>query len=80
VNCPHCDNLLVPYIYEEQSPLLFKLQKQGLIIWGGKEYRIGFPTYFCKRCEIHQYFTHAEIEKLSSKKSYAKKQKRRFAA
>ena len=80
MSCPHCHNLLVPYVYAEQNSLLFKLQAHGLIIWGGEEYSVGFPTYFCKYCEKHEYFTDAQIEKPAAKKSYAKKQKRRFAA
>lgn len=60
--------------------MLFKLQGQGLLIYGGTEYLPGYPTFFCKRCETHEYFIDADIQKIASKKSYAKKQKKGLAA
>ena len=80
MNCPHCNKLLVPYVYDESDAVIFKLQAQGMLIWGGEEYQVGYPTYFCKKCEEHHYFIDAQIQKISSKKSYSKKQKRGLAA
>jgi hypothetical protein len=74
VNCPYCKEQLIPYVYAEPDSTLLQLQEHKMLIIGGESYEVGYPTFFCGRCQTHEYFTAAEVLEISSKRSYAKKQ------
>lgn len=78
MTCPNCHKLLLPYVYAEYSRELYEMEKAGLILMGmGLAYEPGYPTYYCRYCHENHYFIDADIVKIASKKSYAKKQKTR---
>jgi hypothetical protein len=74
--CPQCNKVLIPYVYAEADTTLSQLQDKKMLIIGGPEYQVGYPTFFCNYCLSQEYFTSAEVLKISSKRSYAKKQLR----
>lgn len=75
MTCPNCHTQLVSYFYGAATRPFIEMERNGYILIGGEYYEVGMPTYYCKRCQENHFFTDANQVKISSKRSYAKKQR-----
>lgn len=49
--CPRCHVKLIPIVYGKLTPELVDLDRDGKIIIGNGNYKVGKPISFCVSCE-----------------------------